>query len=138
MRKWLATKQAAWGEIAMSLAVGGLATSLDPKIGIPILLVLLFGGLYLIWRAYAEEKRKTKNLETWYKKNSAGNPQDKVWSMATLDQYPIAPEVLPVVMRVWKSQIEKGSDFTIREAKWVSHLSTVLTDIDRLSYKAWQ
>ncbi len=122
----------------MSLAIGGLATYLEPKIGIPVLLVLLFVGLYLIWRAYTEEKRKTENFEAWYKKVSASNPQDKPWSTAKLEQYPIAQEVLTVVMSVGKYRIGKRSNFTIREAKWVSRLSGLLTDIDRLSYKAWQ
>lgn len=138
MWKWLATKQATWGEALVLLAIGGLATYFAPKIGIFVLLVLFFVGLYLIWRAYKEEKRKTENFDDWYKKVSGDNPQDKSWSMAALDQYPIAPEVLPVVLKVWKSRTAKGSDFTIREAKWIPRLSAQLTDIDRLSYKAWQ
>ena len=122
----------------MLLAIGGLAAYFAPKIGIFVLLVLLFVGLYLILRAYKEEKKKTKNFDDWYKNASGDNPQDKSWSTAALDQYPIATEVLPVVLKVWKSRTEKGSDFTIREAKWIPRLSAQLTDIDRLSYKAWQ
>jgi len=120
------------------IAVGGLFTYIEPTIGIPVLLILLFIGFYLIWRAYTEEKRKTENFETWYKRVSADNPQDKPWNTATLDQYPIAPEVLSAVMKVSKYRIGKGSGFTIREAKWVSRLSGLLTDVDKLSYKAWQ
>jgi len=51
------------------------------------------------------------------------NPQDKPWGMATLDTYPIPPETLPIVLKAYKHHIEMGTDFTIRQAKWVSRLS---------------
>jgi hypothetical protein len=51
------------------------------------------------------------------------DPQDKPWSIATLDQYPIPPGALPVVLRTYKRHIEDGGGFTIRQAKWVSRLS---------------
>ena len=66
------------------------------------------------------------------------DPQDKPWSMATIDQYPIPPEALPAVLRVWKSRLEKDTGFIIREAKWVSRLSALQQeqDIEKLSFTA--
>jgi hypothetical protein len=67
------------------------------------------------------------------------NPQEKAWNRDSLDKFPqivITPEVIPTVLKVWKSRIEKGSLFTIREAKWVSRLSCVLSDIEELGKTA--
>jgi len=58
MRKWWATKQAAWGEAIVFMAIGGLAAYLKPPVGIPILVVLLILGIYLIWRAYKQQKKQ--------------------------------------------------------------------------------
>lgn len=55
MWKRLGTKQAAWGEAIVFMAIGGLATYVKPEIGVPILLVLLIIGVYLICRAYRQE-----------------------------------------------------------------------------------
>ena len=60
---------------------------------------------------------------------SEPSPEDKPWSTAMLDSYPIPPQALPVVLKVWKSRIEKDSNLTIREAKWVSRLSNAIPDI---------
>ena len=67
MRKWYNTKAAAWGEILLSIAVGGLVTYLEPSVGIPILLFLLSVGIFLLIRAYRGERKeiaKTSNNET--------------------------------------------------------------------------
>lgn len=61
------------------------------------------------------------------------DPQDKPWSTATLDQYPIPPEALPAVLKVLRYNIEKGKGVTIREAKWVSRLSAIKQAINQLS-----
>ena len=70
------------------------------------------------------------------------NPQEKPWSTDSLDSYPIPPDALPVVLKVWKSRIEKGEGFTIREAKWTARLSGLITglitDIEALSAKTSQ
>lgn len=60
------------------------------------------------------------------------DPQEKPWSTASLDSYPIPPEALRVVLKVWKFCIEKGQGFTIREAKWVARLSALEQDTERL------
>ena len=72
------------------------------------------------------------------------DPQDKPWSMATLnrpDIPPIPPEALPAVLKVWKLRIdsEEGNfSFSIREAKWAARLSTLITDTKELSTRASQ
>lgn len=48
MSKWWQSKRVAWGESLVLLAVGGLATYLKPVIGIPILLIFLGVGIWLI------------------------------------------------------------------------------------------
>ena len=76
---------------------------------------------------------------SWYRNHATDDPQEKPWSTATLDNnYPIPPEALPLVLKVWKLCIEKGQGFTIREAKWAARLSGLLVDIETLSYKASQ
>lgn len=52
MASFWKSKQAAYGEAIILLALGGLATYLKPAIGIPLLLVLLAFGIYLVWRSY--------------------------------------------------------------------------------------
>lgn len=111
----------------MSLALGWLIANTVPstsKISICIVVVILLAGVYLIWRTHNEDKKRY-SLE-------------KPWNMATIKQHPIAPETLSAVRNVWRLRNEKGDNLTIREAIWVSTLSGQLTDIDKLSYKAWQ
>jgi hypothetical protein len=79
-----------------------------------------------------------KVLATVRKKDNKPNPEEMPWSTATLDSYPISPEALSIVLKMWKSRIEKGDTFTIREAKWVARLSRLLEDIEKLSSKASQ
>lgn len=103
--------------------------------GFGVLLLLIPVFLYIQRKRH---ERGIKAVDYWYKNVSANNPQDKQWSMATLNHYPISSEVLPVVLKVYKYRMEKGDDLTIREAKWIPRLSALITDIDRLSYKIWQ
>jgi hypothetical protein len=71
------------------------------------------------------------------------NPEDKPWSVATLDQYPMSPEALAIVFTVWKFHVERDwSPLTIREAKWVSRLSGIkkpagLTSADEEYLSIW-
>lgn len=66
-------------------------------------------------------------------KETPVDPQDNPWSMGTLDQYPIPPEAIPVVLRVWKFRFENNASFMIRDAKWVARLSGVIADTQKLS-----
>ena len=53
------------------------------------------------------------------------DPQDKPWSIDSLDNYPIPPHAIPIVLRAYRQHMKNGSDFTIRQAKWVSRLSAM-------------
>jgi hypothetical protein len=102
----------------------------------------LAGNLQAEFESLGYGVPKIKVLEkkiSWYRNHAADAPQEKRWSTAALDNnYPIPPEALPLVLKVWKSRIEKGGTFTIREAKWAARLSGLLVDIETLSYKASQ
>ncbi|MBN2074212.1 MAG: hypothetical protein JW762_01545 [Dehalococcoidales bacterium] len=56
-------------------------------------------------------------------RNRPASIQDKAWSMATLDDYPIAPDVLPRVFSIWKQLQDRNEQLTIRQAKWAARLS---------------
>jgi hypothetical protein len=61
MFKWMQTKKAAWGEIFMSLAIGGISTYLEPVIGVPILLIMFGIGIWLLIKAYGSDKNMSEN-----------------------------------------------------------------------------
>jgi len=63
---------------------------------------------------------------SWHRKHTKVDPQDKPWSMATLDDYPLPPDTLRTVLWVWEARTNLGRSFTIREAKWVSRLAFAL------------
>lgn len=90
----------------------------------------------LDWKGPAPEIEVIERKISWFRNHTTDGPQDKPWSTATLDKYPIPPESLPAVLRVWKFCIEKGVSLTIREAKWVSRLSAIQQDIEKLSFIA--
>ena len=71
-----------------------------------------------------------------FRNHEADDPQDKPWSTAKLDDYPVPPEALAVVLRVWKSRREKRSDLTIREAKWAARFAGLIADTEKLSTTA--
>ncbi|MBI4215920.1 MAG: hypothetical protein HY687_00785 [Chloroflexi bacterium] len=73
---------------------------------------------------------------SWYRNHAESGPLEKPWSTATLEQYPLTPEALAAVLKVWKLRTMKGTNFTIREAKWAARLSSVQQDIERLSLDA--
>lgn len=53
------------------------------------------------------------------------SPLDKPWSVLTMIQYPIPPEALPSVLRVWYLAKDWGYALTIREAQWVARVYAV-------------
>lgn len=62
---------------------------------------------------------------------------DEPWNIATLSEYEIPAEALPMVLRVWGRSFERrGKHLTIREAKWVSRLYRLVQDIDALKWWA--
>ena len=77
------------------------------------------------------------------------DPQNKPWSMGTLNEYPIPPDAIPSVLKVWKHWDdmvrEVGLDklafdptLTIRGAKWAGRLAHVIDDIGVLAVWALQ
>ena len=81
-----------------------------------------------------------KLLATIRKNLDKDSPEDEPWSIFTLDDYPIPPELLPRVLEeymVRKSTLEMPTgngpvgellddlDFSIRQAKWFVRLSAV-------------
>lgn len=90
----------------------------------------------LDWEGPSPEVEVLERKISWFRNHATDGPQDKPWSTATLDKYPIPPESLPAVLRVWKSCIEKEVGLTIREAKWVARLSAIQQDIEKLSFIA--
>lgn len=89
-------------------------------------------GLSTVQKVLTKIRKKESELSP--------DPEDRPWSMATLDDYPISPEAIPAVLEVWKSRIEQKQGFTIREAKWAARLSAIprLKDITRLFSRASQ
>lgn len=63
-----------------------------------------------------------------YRQHAIDYPEDKPWSMATLDKHPIPPEAIPAVLACWKRRVQSGAILTIREAKWVSRLYALMVD----------
>ena len=74
-------------------------------------------GLSYVQKVLAIVRKKAKELP---------DPQEKPWSMATLDEYPISPEAIPEVLRIWALRMESGISFTIREAKWAARFSAFI------------
>jgi len=55
---------------------------------------------------------------------------DKPWSVQSLSDFPISPEALPTVLRLWVRRRELlGRDLTIRQAQWVARLYALAKDI---------
>jgi len=59
------------------------------------------------------------------KRAAEDDPQDKLWSLGSLDDYPISPNALPVVIDIRRLY---ASDMTIRQAKWVARLLPLCDD----------
>lgn len=82
-------------------------------------------GLSKVQKVLATIRKKAKELPD--------DPQDKPWNMATLDEYPISPEAIPEVLRIWALRMESGISFTIREAKWAARFSAFILDGSKYS-----
>lgn len=66
-----------------------------------------------------------KELEKFRKNHKGVDDEDKPWGCIALASYPLPPDTLPVVYRVWASALLNGKPLTIRQAKWVSLLSHI-------------
>jgi hypothetical protein len=76
------------------------------------------------------EREVLERMISRYRNHATDNPQEQPWNLATLDQYPIPPEALPSVIRVWVDlwNMSDSHLLTIREAKWVSRIYAVFKD----------
>jgi hypothetical protein len=68
-------------------------------------------GLSVVQKTLANLRRPKKHSR-----------QDDLWSISTMDEFPIPLEALPKVLEEYKRHKEEGTEFTIREAKWVARL----------------
>jgi hypothetical protein len=51
--------------------------------------------------------------------------KDRPWSLVSISRYPISPEALPFILRVWARSIEINNPLTINQALWVSRIYTL-------------
>jgi len=73
------------------------------------------------------------------------NPKDAPWSLGSLIEYPIPPEALPAVTKIYK-ELDPWSPFmetnygslTVREALWVARLYKIIDDPDLFLDWAYQ
>jgi hypothetical protein len=61
-------------------------------------------------------------------------PEDSPWTLDTLNKHEISPSTLPTVFKIWLSKQEDPwhPSLTIREAKWVSRLSSMTDDLETI------
>jgi hypothetical protein len=52
-------------------------------------------------------------------------PEDQPWSMGTLKEYRRSPEAIAAIMEAYRFAVEHNGKLTIRQAKWIEHLSEV-------------
>jgi len=92
---------------------------------------------------HAPGVRKTQDILKQSRKTLESRPierkeLDGPWTIGTTIKYPISSEAMLSVLRVWKLCVAAGVPFTIREAKWVAQLHTLITDIVELRDVAYQ
>lgn len=61
-------------------------------------------------------------------KNLANETEDIEWSFGSLNQFPIPPYALPLVLHVWEIEMKLDRRMTIRQVKWATQLSSVVTN----------
>ncbi|MGD0795960.1 MAG: hypothetical protein ABR958_10365 [Dehalococcoidales bacterium] len=57
-------------------------------------------------------------------RNHTASRLESSWCLASIEDPPIPPEVLPIILQIWKYRIIEG--ITIREAKWAGRLYAVV------------
>jgi len=80
------------------------------------------------WLGKSPEIEVLERKISYYRKHAIDDLEDKPWSMATIDKYPIPPQAIPAVLSCWKRCIQNNAVLTIREAKWVSRLYALLAE----------
>jgi hypothetical protein len=92
---------------------------------------------------HAPEVRKTQEILKEARKQEESRSDerkelDKPWTIGSTVNYPISPEALPYVFRVWKLCFAASVLFSIREARWVAQLCMLFSDIIELRDIAYQ
>jgi len=72
--------------------------------------------------------RKTQDIIRETRNSYDNRPErekklDNPWSIGSLKDFPLSPDTLPHVLRVWKFCLIRGELLTIRQANWVAQLS---------------
>jgi hypothetical protein len=80
------------------------------------------------WPGKSPEIEVLERKISYYRKHAIDDPEDKPWSMATIDQYPIPPQAIPAVLACWKRCVQSDTVLTIREAKWISRLYALMAE----------
>jgi len=80
------------------------------------------------WPSKPPEIEVLERKVSRYRKQAIDYFEDRPWSMSTLDKHPIPPEAVPAVLACWKELVQSDSILTIREAKWVSRLYSLMAD----------
>ncbi len=86
------------------------------------------------WPGKPPEIEVLERKISYYRKHAIDYPEDKPWSMATLDKHPISPEAIPAVLACWKRRVQSDTVLTIREAKWVSRLYALMAEEIRQNF----
>jgi hypothetical protein len=76
-----------------------------------------------------------KALKQTHSPGEKASNVSKPFSLGTLLDHPLPPETLPVVLEIWAQYRKDGQVMTIREAAWVSRLSSVLEKFEKLHKK---
>lgn len=81
-------------------------------------------------RGWPSLSKVQKTLATVRKNLRKPHPEERTWSVSTVsDDYPLPPEALPTVLRLWIRKREtQGYDLTIREAKWAARMYAIAAD----------
>jgi len=73
------------------------------------------------WPGLSAIQQRLTKIRAKDKKMGDG-PLDWPWSLVSLPQYPISPEAIPFVLKVWARALLENKPITIREALWVGRL----------------
>jgi len=114
-------------------------------------LIRQFYSRHTSWKAWEIQKRVSQMLhsrnpelpQNWpglnavqrelaaiRKQKNNASPQDEPWSLASLNDYPIPPEAMPVVMSFYKKRLAEDDVLNIREALWVGRLFKIIDPQD--------
>jgi hypothetical protein len=80
------------------------------------------------WQGKSPEIEVLERKISHYRKQEIDGPEDKAWSMATIDKHPIPPQAIPAVLACQKLCFKDKVVLTIREVKWVSRFYALMAD----------